>query len=52
MIEVFIVNKNGEKLFSYKGEKVDVTYNQEYSLGDKIVIHKKGEISTKKNFVT
>ena len=41
LIEVFIVNKNGEKLFSYKGEKVDVTYNQEYSLGDKIVIHKK-----------
>ncbi len=41
LIEISIINKSGEVMFSYKGESIDVTYEKEYSLGDKIVIRKK-----------
>ena len=41
MIQVSIVNSEGEVLQTIKNDSVDFTYNAEYAEGDKIVINKK-----------
>ena len=40
MIQVKIVNANGEQLFYEKGTAIDTVYNGEYREGDKIIISK------------
>lgn len=40
MIQVKIIDVNGELLFSEKGSSVDTVYNGEYHEGDKIIISK------------
>ena len=41
MISFSIIDKECRELYSCKDEKIDITYEQEYSIGDKIIIHKK-----------
>ena len=41
MIEVSILNKDGQMLYSCKDNNIDFTYNAKYSDGDKIIINKK-----------
>ena len=41
MIKISIINKDGNEMFSQKGENIDITYEKEYQEGDKIVIRKK-----------
>ena len=38
MIEIKVVSKNGEVLFSHKGERIDTVYEGKYNEGDKIVL--------------
>ena len=41
MIELTIVDKNGQVLFAEKGNSIDCSYNAQYNEGDKIIVHKK-----------
>jgi len=41
VIEVSILNKDGQMLYSCKDNNIDFTYNAKYSDGDKIIINKK-----------
>ena len=41
MIELSIVNKDGQILYDCKENSIDITYNAEYAEGDKIIIRKK-----------
>ena len=39
-IKLLIVDKDGKELFYQKGESIDITYENEYNEGDKIIIRK------------
>jgi len=41
-MELKIINKNKEVVFSQKGQKIDCTYEGEYNEGDKIVVSAQG----------
>ena len=41
MIEVSIVNKNGQELYKCKDNSIDFIYQAQYDEGDKIIVNKK-----------